>query len=243
MGALVALVTGAAQGLGAAIARRLHEDGFRVALGDLNSPEAERVAAELDPAGETARAFGLDVADADSIEAAFARVTEVWGQPDVLVNNAGVTVKRSLWEITVDEWDAVLDTNLRSYFVLSRLAAAGMRDRGWGRIVNVSSFAGQQGGLVAGAHYAASKAGILVLTKIFARELAGDGVTVNAITPAAVRTPAMDDDEVTRLGAGIPVGRVGQPQEIAAAVAYLVGPDSGYVTGATLDLNGGLFMR
>ncbi|MBK0420019.1 SDR family oxidoreductase [Leucobacter sp. CSA1] len=239
-----ALVTGAAQGLGEAVARRLHADGFRVGIADINGEAASALAAELDATGETARALEVDVADVRSLRRCFADQEAAWGAPDVLVNNAGRTVKRSVWEIEPDEWDDVLATNLRSYLVLSQLAGSAMRERGWGRIVNMSSFAGQQGGLVAGAHYAASKAGALVLTKIFARELADAGVTVNAVAPAAIRTPAMGGEEdAAAVGRTIPVGRVGTSEEVAAAVAYLVGPDSGFVTGATLDVNGGVFMR
>ena len=239
-----ALITGAAQGLGAAIARRLHADGFRVAIADLNAEAAATLAIELDASGATARAITVDVSDADSIRRAFANQIAAWGAPDVLINNAGRTVRSSVWDITPEEWDSVLSTNLRSYLVFCQLAGAAMREKGWGRIVNMASFAGQQGGLVAGAHYAASKAGALVLTKIFARELAGDGVTVNSITPAAIHTPAMGSDaDAAEIGRTLPVGRVGTAEEVAAAVAYLVGPDSGFVTGATLDINGGVFMR
>ncbi len=239
-----ALITGAAQGLGEAIARRLHADGFRVAIADLNAEAATALAIELDASGATARAITVDVSDADSIKSAFADQVAAWGAPDILVNNAGRTVRSSVWDITPEEWDSVLSTNLRSYLVFCQLAGPAMREKGWGRIINMASIAGQQGGLVAGAHYAASKAGALVLTKILARDLAGAGVTVNAIAPAAIHTPAMGSDEdAAEMGKNLPVGRVGTSEEVAAAVAYLVGPDSGFVTGATLDINGGLFMR
>ncbi len=239
-----ALITGAAQGLGEAIAARLHAEGFRVVLADLNLEPAAEVAARLDPSGRTARAIEMDVSSANSIRGAFARLVADDGAPDVLVNNAGRTVRRSVWEIDVDEWDAVLETNLRSYLVLCQLAGAAMRERGWGRIVNMSSFAGQQGGLVAGAHYAASKAGAIVLTKIFAGELAAHGVTVNAVAPAAIFTPAMGDETAAaEIGRGLPVGRVGTAEEVAEAVAYLVSVRSGFVTGTTLDINGGVHMR
>ncbi len=239
-----ALITGAAQGLGEAIARRLHAGGFRVAVADINGALAQEVAASLDPIGETARAVTVDVSDVDSIRAAYADQVAAWGAPDVLVNNAGRTPRISVWDITPEDWDSIMETNLRSYLVLCQLAGADMREAGWGRIVNMASFAGQQGGLVAGAHYAASKAGILVLTKIFAKELAAHGVTVNAITPAAIHTPAMGSDEdAAAIGKTLPVGRVGTSEDVAEAVAYLVGPHSGFVTGSTLDVNGGVFMR
>lgn len=242
----IAFVTGGAQGLGAAIARRLSADGFRVAIGDINTAAGAALASDLDATGNGAAYFELDVSDVDSIGHCLDAVTDTWQMPDVLINNAGRTVKRSVWDITVAEWDDIMATNLRSYFVTSQRCAPSMRDNGWGRIVNISSFAGQQGGMVAGAHYAASKAGSIVLTKIFARELAASGITVNAVAPAAILTPAMggpDDPEVVALAQNIPVGRVGRADEVAAAVAYLVGPDSGYVTGTTLDVNGGMFMR
>ncbi|QAY62584.1 SDR family oxidoreductase [Xylanimonas allomyrinae] len=238
-----ALVTGAAQGLGEAIARRLHADGFRVAVADINVEAARTVAASLDASGRTAFALPVDVADPVSIHDAVDTFVRRWSVPDVLVNNAGRTVRTALWDITADEWDAVLETNLRGCFLLTQRVASLLRGRGWGRIVNVASLAGQQGGLVAGAHYAASKAGMLVLTKVFARAVAGDGITVNAVAPAAVRSPAMRSGEEGALAETIPVGRVGSAEEVAAAVAYLVGPDSGYVTGATIDVNGGVFTR
>ncbi len=145
-----------------------------------------------------------------------------------------------------DEWDDVLAVNLRGVFFGCQLAGPRMREQGWGRIVNMASLAGQQGGAVAGAHYAASKAGIVVLTKIVAAELAPHGVTVNAVAPAAVRTPVFDEMPPDRLEAvrqRIPVGRFGEPEEIGALVAFLCSDEAAYITGATLDANGGLFMR
>ena len=238
-----ALVTGAAQGIGEAIARELGGRGANVAVADLHGEGAEAVAADL---GERAVALELDVRDRESFERAFAATHERFGRVDILVNNAARTVMRRFWEIEDDEWDDVLATNLRGVFIGCQLAGPRMRENGFGRIVNLASLAGQQGGAVAGAHYAASKAGIVVLTKIVARELAPYGVTVNAIAPAAVRTPVMDalpQERVEALAATIPVGRVGRAEEVAAAVAFLASDEAGYVTGSTLDVNGGLFMR
>jgi 3-oxoacyl-[acyl-carrier protein] reductase len=234
-----AVVTGAAQGLGEAIARALHARGALVVVADVNGAGAERTAASL---GERARAAEVDVRSRASVE----RLLADAGRVDVLVNNAARTVSRPVWEIAAEEWDDVLAVNLRGVFFGCQLAGPRMRDQGWGRIVNMASLAGQQGGAVAGAHYAASKAGIVVLTKIVAAELAPHGVTVNAVAPAAVRTPVFDDlppDRLEAARARIPVGRFGEPQEVAELVAFLCSEEAAYITGATLDVNGGLFMR
>ncbi len=241
----VSLVTGAAQGLGRSIATALHARGDRVALADINRAKVEEAADSLAGSGD-ARAFAVDVRSRESIVQMVHAVRESFGAIDILVNNAGVTVRRDYWQISDEEWDEVLECNLRSVFITCQVIAPGMRERGWGRIVNISSLAGQQGGLVAGAHYAASKAGIIVLTKILARDLARSGVTVNAIAPAAIDTPAIGDASDAQkqdLAKSIPVGRLGRPEEVAALVAYLSSDDAGFVTGATLDMNGGVFMR
>jgi 3-oxoacyl-[acyl-carrier protein] reductase len=238
-----ALVTGAAQGIGEAIAGKLRVRGANVVVADIDLEGAERVAAGL---GGHATAVALDVRERTSFERAFAAAVERFGRVDVLVNNAARTAMRPFWEIDDEEWDDVLATNLRSVFVGCQLAGPHMREHGFGRIVNLASLAGQQGGAVAGAHYAASKAGIIVLTKIVAQQLAPHGVTVNAIAPAAVRTPVLDalpPERVEALAATIPVGRVGRPEEVAAVAAFLASDEAGYVTGATWDVNGGLFMR
>jgi 3-oxoacyl-[acyl-carrier protein] reductase len=208
-------------------------------LADANVEGAESVAASL---GERARAAQCDVRSKDSLR----RVIDAAGEVDVMVNNAARTVSRSFWEIEQEEWDDVLAVNLRGVFFGCQLAGEHMRQRGSGRIINLSSLAGQQGGTVAGAHYAASKAGIVVLTKIVAQELAPHGVTVNAIAPAAVRTPVMDEVPADRLEAvrqRIPVGRFGEAEEVGALAAFLASDEAGYITGATVDVNGGLFMR
>lgn len=238
-----ALVTGAAQGIGRAIAAVLHAAGADVYLLDLDEGRAEAAASEL---GARAHALAADVRSRAQVEAAVEQVRERHGALDILVNNAARTVNRSVWEIDAEEWDDVLAVNLRGVLFGCQVGGAAMRERGSGRIVNLASLAGQQGGLVAGAHYAASKAGIVVLTKIFARELAPFGVTVNAVAPAAIDGPVLRSlgaERVEGLAASIPVGRVGRPEEVAAAVAYLASDDAAFVTGATLDVNGGVFMR
>jgi 3-oxoacyl-[acyl-carrier protein] reductase len=238
-----AIVTGAAQGLGEAIARALYARGATVCLADVNVDRARRVASSL---GARAWAEPVDVRDRESVRRAVNAVVERCGGLDVCVNNAARTVSRSFWEIEESEWDDVLAVNLRGVLFGCQLAGRHMRERGWGRIVNLTSLAGQQGGAVAGAHYAASKAGIIVLTKIVAKELAPHGVTVNAIAPAAVSGPVMETLPPDRLEAvrqTIPVGRFGEPEEVGALVAYLCAEEAGYITGATIDINGGLFMR
>jgi len=243
---MAALVTGAGQGLGRAIAHALHGAGHAVAVTDVDGDAAGTVARELDPAGETAAAWTLDVRERAAFEEVVADAEERLGPLDVLVNNAALTIARPVLEIEAGEWDEVLAVNLRGVLFGCQVLAPRMRERRAGRIVNISSLAGQHGGAVAGAHYAASKAGIIVLTKILAKELAGDGVTVNAVAPAAIEGPQLDGvapDRRDVLRGTIPVGRFGRADEVGDLVAYLASDAAGYITGATLDINGGLAMR
>jgi 3-oxoacyl-[acyl-carrier protein] reductase len=235
---VIAIVTGAAQGIGEAIARRLHADGYEVALADI--ADAELVASDL---GAGARAHALDVRDPDSWEQLLAALD---GDVYALVNNAARTEFRSFWEIDVDEWDDVLATNLRGTYLGCRTVGHALRERGGGRIVNLASDAAFAASGGSGVHYAASKAGIVAVTRRAATELAPHGVTVNAVAPAAIDGPLARDvlrDRLDEKLADIPVARLGRAEEVAAIVAFLLSADAGYITGATLDVNGGVVMR
>jgi len=240
----VAIVTGAARGLGEAIARRLHADGYRVAVANIDFEGAQRVAAQL---GDNARAFEHDVRELASWEQLLDDVRSKLGE-DVyaLANNAARTEFRSFFEIDLDEWDDVLATNLRGTYLGCRVVGAYLRERGSGRIVNLASDAGQKASGASGVHYAASKAAVVALTRRAATELAPHGVTANAVAPAAIDGPLareLPPERLATIVGSIPVGRLGRPEEVAALVSFLVSDDAGYITGATLDVNGGALMR
>ena len=182
----------------------------------------------------------------ESFRAAFAAAAAAFGPVNVLVNNAATTSASTVWEITAAEWDEVLAVNLRGTFFGCRVAGETMRDAG-GRIVNLASLAGQWGKSPTGAHYAASKAGIISVTRVFAQQLAPFGVTVNAVAPAAIDSPqvrAMPPDRIaTYVEQTVPLGRLGAPDEIAETIAFVVSPGAAFMTGATIDVNGGALMR
>lgn len=240
----VAIVTGAARGLGEAIAGRLHSDGLRVALTDIDAAGVLGVSGEL---GDGALGFEHDVRELDSWQQLLDAVRATFGdEVHVLVNNAARTEFRSFWDIDVGEWDDVLATNLRGTYLGCRVVGGYLRERGAGRIVNLASDAAFAASGGSGAHYAASKAGVVAVTRRAATELAQYGVTVNAIAPAAIDGPLAREvlrDRLAEKLADIPVGRLGRPEEVAALVSFLVSDAAGYITGATLDVNGGVLMR
>jgi 3-oxoacyl-[acyl-carrier protein] reductase len=239
----VALVTGAAQGIGAAVALRLATDGFAVAVLDLSADSCESVVGKITAAGGTAIAVGANVSDEQSVEAAVTRVAETLGPPVAVVNNAGITRDNLVFKMSVDEWDSVLNVHLRGSFLVSRATQKFMTDAGWGRIVNVSSTSalGNRGQ----ANYSAAKAGIQGFTKTLAIELGRFGVTVNAVAPGFIETDmtaAMTPDARTSLAGQIPLERLGRPADIAAAVAFLASEHATYITGQVLVVDGGLVM-
>lgn len=235
----IAIVTGGTRGIGLAICRRLKADGCQVAvLYAANDAEAELCRSE----------FGLvrkcDVGDFGQCETAVREVERQLGPIDILVNNAGVTRDASLHKMTPEQWDDVLRVDLASVFNMSRQVIGGMRERGFGRIVNLSSVNGQKGQF-GQSNYCAAKAGVIGFTKALALENARKGVTVNAIAPGYVDTAmvaAVAADVLEAIVAAIPVGRLGRPEEIARCVAFLVADDAGFMTGATLTPNGGQYM-
>lgn len=243
----IALVTGGGSGLGEAIARALHGAGYCVAVSDIDGARAQAVARSLDPAGETALGIALDVTDGAAIEAVAEALTDRWGGVQVLVNNAVLTRAVPVLDITLDDWDQVMAVNARGTFAASQIFGRRMKAAGYGRIVNMGSLAGQNGGTTTGAHYAASKGAILTLTKVFARDLAPFGITVNAIAPGPIDSPMVralvPEERMPGMVAGIPVGHLGDAGFIADMVVRLAARDAGFVTGATWDINGGLFMR
>ncbi|MEU2940339.1 SDR family NAD(P)-dependent oxidoreductase [Nocardiopsis alba] len=243
----VAIVTGAARGIGAATAERLAREGRAVAVLDLRESDAQEVVDRITADGGRAVAVGCDVSDAEQVDAAVATVAERLGPPAILVNNAGVLRDNLLFKMSPDDWDTVINVHLRGAFLMSRAAQAHMTDAGWGRIVNLSSSSalGNRGQ----ANYAAAKAGIQGFTKTLAIELGKFGVTCNAVAPGFVET-AMTRSTAERIGiayddmkafkeAEIPVRRVGYPEDIANAVAFFTGEDAGYVSGQVLYVAGG----
>jgi 3-oxoacyl-[acyl-carrier protein] reductase len=240
----IALVTGASQGIGRACALELARAGASVALAARNLDKLTEVATEIAAAGGTAHAFALDVANEDSIKECAKAVIAHFGAVNILVNNAGITRDILSMRMKRKDWDDVLTTNLTGAFLMTQALMSQMVKNRWGRIINVASVVGETG-QAGQANYAASKAGLIGLTKSLARELASRSITVNAVAPGYIETAMtaiLTDEQKNAMTQHIPLGRVGTDAEIAHAVAFLASEEASYVTGHTLDVNGGMFM-
>ena len=239
----IALVTGASRGIGRAIAIRLAEEGCDVAVNYNTSKDAaEEVLMVIRGTGRRSVAVQADVASPEQVEAMVTTVEGELGPVDILVNNAGIHKHHKSWEMSVEDWDRIIGVNLTGAYLTSHLLGPRMAERGWGRIVNISSIVADIGSDHE-AHYTASKAGMHGLTKSLALELSPKGVTVNAVSPGWIRTDMTADvveEEWDEALAEIPMGRIGEPEEIASVVAYLSSPESSYVTGQVLHVNGGV---
>ncbi|MFO6463692.1 3-oxoacyl-[acyl-carrier-protein] reductase [Jannaschia sp. KMU-145] len=236
-----ALVTGASGGIGAEIARTLHAAGATVGLSGTRKDPLNTLAAEL---GERAHVLPCNLSDGDTVNALPKQATEAMGSVDILVNNAGITRDNLFMRMSEEEWSDVLNVNLTSAFRLSKGVMRGMMKARWGRIVNISSIVGTTGN-PGQANYAASKAGMVGMAKSLAYEVASRGITVNAVAPGFIATAMTDkltDDQKAKIDAQIPAGRMGTPEEIAAATLYLASPEAAYVTGTVLHVNGGMAM-
>ncbi len=236
-----ALVTGASGGIGAAIARALHGAGATVGLSGTRVEPLEALAGEL---GERAHVLPCNLGDSDAVEALPKAAIAAMGSLDILVNNAGITRDQLFMRMSDEDWHSVIDVNLTAAMRLCRGAVRPMMKSRWGRIINIGSVVGSVGnpGQV---NYAAAKAGLVGMTKSIAYEVASRGITANAVAPGFIATPMTDklgDEQKAALNAQIPAARMGTPEEIAAAVLYLASPEAGYVTGATLHVNGGMAM-
>lgn len=237
----VALVTGASRGIGKAIAELLVERGATVIGTATSDSGADAISAYL---GDNGKGLALNVTDIASIESVLKSINDEFGGVDILVNNAGITRDNLLMRMKDDEWTDILDTNLTSIFRLSKAVLRGMMKKRQGRIINVGSVVGTMGN-AGQTNYAAAKAGVIGFTKSMAREVASRGVTVNTVAPGFIETDmtkALNDDQRAATLAQVPAGRLGDPREIASAVAFLASPEAAYITGETLHVNGGMYM-
>jgi 3-oxoacyl-[acyl-carrier protein] reductase len=240
----VALVTGASRGIGKAIAEQLAADGYVVIVTATSDGGAENISAYLKDSGNEGCGMKLDVADSESVKEVLKAIAEQYAAPLILINNAGITRDNILMRMKEDEWGDVIDTNLNALYRVSKACLRGMTKARWGRIVNITSVVGSMGNM-GQSNYAATKAGAEGFSRALARELGSRSVTVNSIAPGFIDTDMtreLTDDQRNLMLGQIPLGRLGQPEEIAALVGFLCSDVAGYITGETLHINGGMYM-
>jgi 3-oxoacyl-[acyl-carrier protein] reductase len=242
MAGKVALITGAGGGVGRALARRFAGLGMRLALADIRTDNVEATAAEI---GGDVLTWSGDLTMEPQVKELFRELMECYGRIDVAVNAAGVLRSTPFEEITKAEWDSIVDANAGSTFLVCRECCAPMRGQGWGRIVNFASLAGQTGGIMAGAHYSAGKAAVISVTRSVAKLLAPHGVRCNAVAPSGIDTEMLyvfNEEQRDALLKGLPVGRFGVAEEIAELVLFLCSPATDFITGQTININGGVYL-
>mgnify|MGYP000119667530 FL=1 len=240
----IALVTGASRGIGQAIADALGEDGCIVIGTATSEGGAEAISAHFGEKGIQGEGMKLDVTDADSVDAVVKAISEKYGTPTILVNNAGITRDNLLMRMKEEEWQAIMDTNLTSVYRVSKACLRGMMKAKFGRIINIASVVGASGN-AGQTNYSAAKAGIFGFTKSLAQEVGSRGITVNSVAPGFIDTDMtreLPEEQRQALLSAIPLARLGQPAEIAAVVAFLASEGAAYVTGETLHVNGGMYM-
>ena len=240
----VGLVTGASQGIGRACALKLAQAGATLALAARSQEKLQELVQQIDAAGGKAAAFPLDVGDEEQIKSAFKAVIAQFGKIDILVNNAGITRDQLVMRMKRADWDSVLNTNLTSAYLCTQQAISSMLKQRWGRIINITSIFGQMG-QAGQANYAASKAGLIGLTMAIAREVGSRNITCNAVAPGFIETAmtsGLGEDLKQNAVKMIPLGRVGSPDDVASAVAFLASDEASYITGHVLNVNGGMLM-